>query len=538
MKYRFFIILGLFLGGFSANSQEIKVETDTKTIKIGEQIKYKISVETTADDAVFFPDGQTFMPLEMVRSSAVDTMRKQEKYRFVKEYFLTQFDSGSYTIPRQKIVVNAKDFYTDSLLVQVHSVAVDTLKQPLFDIKPIMEVNPTSKSTYMWWIFGIIAFLVIGFLVYYFIFRKKKLSEEELRRKLPPFERAIQDLKNLQNSKYLIESKHKAYYSKLTDIVREYLEDEVHILAKESTTDELVSKIKMLQESGSLNLSEETIKNLKNVLQTADLVKFAKNTPTDSTAEYDRATIEDVVVKTKNAIPEATDQSLISLKEAIQKSKQRTRKKALITTLSVVGIFALLIIFTGGYVMSYSLSHLYGNESIKELSNSKWVTSDYGYPITQLSTPKVLKRKQIVNIKGFENIIDKEYVFDYGNINSPLYIMTSVITFKKSDDNQPLSLDPAQVNEIVLAQLDATGAQNVTTLDEEYTAPNGAEGMKVSGKMVLTDASTQKTFNASYELYSFTQNGALQQLLITHIDALLAEEMAQKIVNSINFKMD
>lgn len=537
---RFFIFCGLFLSIFSANSQEIKVETNTQTIKIGEQIKYKISVETPAEESVFFPDGQTFMPLEMVRSSAVDTMRKQEKYRLEKEYFLTQFDSGSYTIPRQKIVINSKVFYTDSLFVEVRSVPVDTLSKPLFDIKPIMDVNPPQKSAFPLWILfvGGIALLAIGLLIYYFFFHKKKLSEEELRRKLPPFERAIQDLKKLQNSKYLIESKHKTYYSKLTDIIREYFEDEVHILAKESTTDELLTKIKLMQESGNLNLSEDTITNLKKVLQTADLVKFAKNKPTDSSAEYDRAAIEDIVVKTKNAIPESADQGLISLKEAIRKSKQRTRKKALIATFSVLAIFTSLIIFAGGYIMSNVLGNWYGNDSIKELSNTKWVTSDYGFPITKLSTPKVLKRKQITNTKGFENIIDKEYVFDYGSINSSLYVMTSVITFKKSNDNLQLTLDPRQVNEIVLAQLDAAGAQNVTTLDEEYTAPNGAEGMKVFGKMTLTDANTQKSFNASYELYSFTENGALQQLLITYADSFAAEQIAQKIVNSILFKVD
>ncbi len=287
---------------FSLNAQEIRSEADRKEIKIGEQIQYKISVETSAEENVVFPDGQTFMPLEMVRSTDTDTLRENGKFRLEKEYFLTQFDSGSYTIPRQRIIVNSKDFFTEPIDVEVRTLAVDTLTRPLFDIKPIVEVDAPKNANLWLWVGVILAVIaLIALLLYFFIFRNKKLTPEEIRKKLPPFERAIEDLKKLQNSKYLIESKHKEYYSELTDIIGEYLEDEVHILAKESTTDELLTKIHLLQESGKLNLSLETIQNLKRVLQTADLVKFAKNKPADNTAEYDRETIRDVVVKTKRA---------------------------------------------------------------------------------------------------------------------------------------------------------------------------------------------------------------------------------------------
>ena len=273
-------------------AQEVKVETNTKNIKIGEQIQYKVSVETPANTPVSFPEGQTFAPLEMVKTRAADTLRDGGKYRLVKEYYLTQFDEGKYTIPSQKIRINNKDYFTDSLLVEVHTVAIDTLKQPLYDIKPIQEVKKPFTS--YGWILTIIAavllLLIVAF-VYFVFIRKKKFPFLQTQKKLPPFDRAIQDLKELQNSKYLIQSQHKEYYTRLTDIVKAYLEEEVHILAKESTTDELLTKINLLQEKGKLNLNQETITNLKRVLQTADLVKFAKNKPSDDNAEYDRETI-------------------------------------------------------------------------------------------------------------------------------------------------------------------------------------------------------------------------------------------------------
>ena len=540
----YFILLFVFP---PLHAQEVKVEANTKNIKIGEQIEYKISVQAPADAVVIFPEGQTFGALEMVKTSSTDTLKETGKFRLEKAYYLTQFDEGKYTIPQQKINISNKDFYTDSLLIEVHTIAVDTLKQPLYDIKPIAEVaSPSSFRLWLWIVLGLVVLLFSATPLYFFIFRKKKLSAEEERKKLPPFERAIQDLKDLQNSKYLIESQHKAYYTRLTDIVKEYLEDEVHILAKESTTDELLAKVTTLQQTGKLHLSEETINNLKRVLQNADLVKFAKSKPSDNNAEYDRETIERVVIKTKEAIPivvadgetPAQDAFVMSVLKIRERKKKRNRI-ALIASLCFILSTPVLLI---GYNL---LKNKYFN-TYANINHSEWVTSDYGFPITELTTPEVLIRKQIVDITEYKSIIDKQYTFYYGSINSPLYIMTNIITFKKDTQNATpqqegqdnnLTLDPRKVNEIVLSQLDKAKAKNISTLAEEYTSPSGAKGMKVFGKMSIPDEKGNY-FNALYELYSFTENGALQQVLITHIDEPNAEEIAQKVINSIAFKTE
>ena len=486
-------------------AQEVKVETNTKNIKIGEQIEYKISVEAPADAAVVFPEGQSFSPLEMVKADPTDTLKEGGKFRLEKAYYLTQFDEGKYTIPRQRIHISNKDYYTDSLLVEVHTVAVDTLKQPLYDIKPITEVaSPMASRMWLWIILGIIGLLLVASGLYFFVFRKKKLSAEEERKKLPPFERAIQDLKDLQNSKYLIESQHKAYYTRLTDIVKEYLEDEVHILAKESTTDELLAKINVLQEAGKLHLSEETISNLKRVLQNADLVKFAKSKPSDNNAEYDRETIENVVIKTKEAIPVVVAEGEVPTQDAfamsvlkIRERRKRRNRVALIVALCFVVLAPVLL-------MGYSILYNKYFNTYASINRSEWVTS------------------------------------------SSLYIMTNIITFKKDAQNTVpqqeeqgggLTLDPQKVNEIVLSQLDKAKAKNITTLQEEYTSPSGAKGIKVFGKMSIPNEKG-KYFSASYELYSFTENNALQQVLITHIDEPNADKIAQRVINSIVFKTE
>ncbi|WP_238596030.1 BatD family protein [Capnocytophaga canimorsus] len=533
-----FLLLWIQLG-YTQNPQ-IKVEVNPTEIKIGEQIEFKISVEANQTEGnVVFPQGQTFIPLEMVRASAVDTLLQQEKIRLMKTYYLTQFDSGSYTIPRQKIEVNSKSYYTDSLWVQVRNIPVDTLKQPLYDIKPIMGVEKSSSFPYqfLFFVFGWLAVLLISILLV--LLRKKKRGFWFKKTPLPPFEKAILGLKNLQNSKYLIESKHKEYYSELTDIVREYLEDEVRILAKESTTDELLGKIELLQESGKLSLSSETITNLRSVLQTADLVKFAKNKPDDNTAENHRVVIEDVVKKTKAAIPEPTLEEKLQNQEFLKEMELQKRQRQKRMLRWAIGLFSLLVL--GGiatYLGYNSFKDTLLSDQTTQLLKGRWVTSAYGYPQTQITTPEVLKRQKMYQISGFEQMISQQHVFDFWAINSNLYIMTSVIVFRSDEQGEQTTLNPEKVNNIVLSQLEKAGGQNITTLSEEYTTTQGVKGLKLFGKMTIKDR-RGNPFTASYELYSFTENGALQQLLITYKESdKSAREIAQKVVYSIDFKRD
>ncbi|HCO83902.1 MAG TPA: hypothetical protein DIT95_10255, partial [Arenibacter sp.] len=208
--------------GFSQNTPTIVSGVDTTYIKIGEQINFKVTVETDSTAQVIFPEGQTFSPLETVEALKTDTVKKLDRMTLQKIYALTQFDSGSYTLPRQQIMVNGKPFFTDSIKIDVATVAVDTLAQKMYDIKPIINVEKSNGALWriLLWVLGIL--ILVWAILYWFVFRKKPLSEEEKVALLPPFDRAILGLKQLEKSKYLIQDDYKSYYSELTDIVRSY----------------------------------------------------------------------------------------------------------------------------------------------------------------------------------------------------------------------------------------------------------------------------------------------------------------------------
>ena len=104
--------LSLFFIGYMTNAQVIS-SIDTAQIRVGEEIIYSIQVETDSTDLVLFPEGQSFNPMEVIESYEPDTTRYQDKIRLIKKYGLTQFDSGNYTLPSQRIVINNEPFNTE-----------------------------------------------------------------------------------------------------------------------------------------------------------------------------------------------------------------------------------------------------------------------------------------------------------------------------------------------------------------------------------------------------------------------------------------
>lgn len=270
-----FLVYILFLVGWVGFSQEnpVSMKVDTTNIRIGEQIEYKISVASTGD--ILFPKLKldSLGKVEVVEMLPVDTL----KNKFEKRYLLTSFDSGQYVIPQQSVLVNNKPFLIDSLLINVVTVKIDTTKQKMFPIKSIQR-EPKTFDDYkylFWWLIPI--FIIIAIILFFIL--RKKVKKEKPVVYVEPIKEALQRLKELDEKELLKQNKVKIYYSELTDIVRTYIEKDIKIPALESTTDELIDTIIDFNESSELGISKETIKELKEVLQSADLVKFAKSKP-------------------------------------------------------------------------------------------------------------------------------------------------------------------------------------------------------------------------------------------------------------------
>ena len=446
--------LALIISGFCANAQ-IKTSVDSTSIKIGEELIISFKVELDGIKKVVFPDTKSFGALEVIENYKTDTLIEKSNIALIKQYGLTKFDSGTYTIPQQKILFGNKTLLSDSIEINVLSIKVDTTKQKLYDIKPILQVKkPSLKKTILNWLLILIAITAIISIVFYY-WRKRELKTKNNSLSLPPYELAKLALSKLNEEKAFENDEVKEFYSDLTLILRKYLNDKVYNHSLESTTDELLLKLNDLNKSNQISLDEESIKNIEATLKRADLVKFAKSKPSIEMVRMDKKAILNEIESVRSGLPEPTKEEIentIEYKLALQKKRKQKRLKQV-----------LFGIISSALIILVSSIFFYGFNNVKDtvlrnpsmlLLKKDWVSSEYGAPGIIIETPVPLSRKNFDSISNNSNDL-KSKIFYYNGGDVPLKIMVKSSKTKSSGASEGKQSGSIDLIEIAEKELNA-----------------------------------------------------------------------------------
>ncbi|MDX9789346.1 MAG: hypothetical protein RBT61_00805 [Candidatus Kapabacteria bacterium] len=526
-------LLLLFLS-FGVFAQEKKVITDIDSTKVTFGSQMTLTLKTTVDtlSKVTFPEGNFFGSLEVLESYPTDTLKENLKYHLIKKYGLTQWDSGSYLIPRLEVVINDKPYFSDSIRVEIAPVVVDTLKQQLYDIKEIME----AKNPFNYWI---IALIILGLAIFATIvyFATKKRKEKEPKKKeivISPIEKANTNLKNLEQKNLIEKGEVKTYYSELTDIARTYIEESIEVPAMESTTSELMTALRLAMIKRKLTLSEETLENLEKVLRQADLVKFAKSKPVTSEIVTDRERIEKTIFRIEESIPEEIPEEFDSeeIRQALLLKRKKKRQITLAVMLGSLVLFGGLVFLLATKGLDYIKDNFIGYQS-KELYEGEWIVSDYGDPSVRVETPKVLVRSADNDHEKSDIISTQKFI--YGSYIDKFSVVVS--TSKFTSDQRPENL-LERISEAVPAKFEADfSARNITYKTLSFNTKDGGEGMKTFGSMTIGEYNTRMDLN--YDVISVVlQEGIIQITIIYDRSDEYGEKISERIQNSIELIKD
>ena len=531
LLFFFFPIFALM----AQNAGEVNVAVDTTRVMIGAQLNFTLQVKADSTAQIVFPEQPLFAPFEILEESAIDTIRAQTHYLFTKRYALIQFDSGSYSLPQQQIFINGFSKITDSIGIEVLNVEVDTLKQNLFDIKPLklVDKNYDALITKIVWSLLVLFVLIAIIYTYFFQKRRKELREMEL----APFDRAIGELKALETEKPSVQEEFKDYYSRLTDVVRRYLEDEAKISALESTSDELLLKLEALKDTGKLELELGTLKSLKTVLKTADLVKFAKELPQYGIANNDRKAVEAVVIETKEALPEPTEEEL--REQAAYKvllAKKRRQERLLWGSAGLV-ILALVTLVTSMAIYGYyPVRDTLLRYPTKTLYSGQWVDSQYGTPPIKIATPDVLER--------ISETEENEVHFIYGDLEQAFYVdvhfaMQPVKGGTTSDpqkaDKETEANKGQEIINGIIANFESKGAVNILIKDDQITLPSGIEVLKIYGTLDYPKKGESERVRSNYTTLLFAfKEGTISVTMMYAKDDRYGSQIEERIINSLD----
>ena len=309
MKRIVFLVLSvLLIVPLSLRGQEVSVTAafDTARIFIGDQTGFSVAIDQPADIKLSIPLFKDTLTknIEILNGPAVDTLKTGDnKIRITEKYLVTSFDSGFYYIDPVYAEITGsnglKRFYSDYSILEVVRVRLtppDTASK-IFDIASPYRAPLTLGEILPWILVLILAAAVIWSLIR--IVRKLKKARKEVLIPAiiePAHIIAFRDLEKLKNEKLWQSGETKKYYTRLTEIIRQYLENRFMVYSMEMTTSET---LEALVRTGFKK--DESYTKLRSVLTGADLVKFARYKPDPVENESAFSGSWDFVLATKAA---------------------------------------------------------------------------------------------------------------------------------------------------------------------------------------------------------------------------------------------
>ncbi|MFO8000214.1 MAG: hypothetical protein R6U46_03150 [Marinilabilia sp.] len=289
-----YIIIGLSFGFFGINgghntmAQDFSVSAapDSTLMVIGGQMDLTLKVNQSPDLEVIFPVFTDTITenIEIVDSSGPDTSKiSDDRISVTQTYRITSFDSGLHHIPPMEFEIAREEMQAKK---QTRSFGMRV-------VNPFEEVDPEKGITdikapintpfrfselyrFLPWILGGLGLaLLIAAGIYFYITRRNPLKAlTKDKPKEPAHVIALRKLDHIKKEKLWQKGQVKAFYSELSDILRHYIEDRYDIPAPEQITPEIMESLR------HIDLPDDNVgKKVKQVLELADLVKFAKFEP-------------------------------------------------------------------------------------------------------------------------------------------------------------------------------------------------------------------------------------------------------------------
>ena len=282
LSFVFIIFILPVVTALHVNAQAVATaKVDSNKIFVGQPVHLELELKqnrTLNIPWVQLPD--SIGKLEIIGRSKIDTLQNPDATVLDRKQTITvsAYDSGYFVIPPIAFFNNGdttqKVSETNPLLISVFTVPVDTTK-PIRDIRGVVEVELTWKD-YLPWILGFLGGLLLALIGYYFYRKHKNRPIKILEKKIPvrpAHEIALEELQKLDAEKLWQQGNLKSYHTRLTDIIRTFIEHRWSANAMELTTDEI------LQHSFAFQLSNSSREQLTTMLRLADMAKFAKAQP-------------------------------------------------------------------------------------------------------------------------------------------------------------------------------------------------------------------------------------------------------------------
>lgn len=270
----------------TAPAVEVKAEVDKATATTGDLIRYTLSAISDPSVRVELPEmGSQIAGLRILDMGQKGPEEKEGRVHSEKWYQLQADLIGSYIIPAAVFTsYNDKgektEHKTAQIFIEVKSVIQDkAAATDIKEIKPLATIKRDYTAIALYSLGGVVLLGLILGGIFWYRFKYKKAAAAPPR---PAHELAFEELEGLRNEGLIAKGIYQEHYFKFSEIFRRYLERRFHFPAVEQTTEEILPALSRLT-----GFEERVRSRARSLLLQADLVKFARHTPTNEQVEQE-----------------------------------------------------------------------------------------------------------------------------------------------------------------------------------------------------------------------------------------------------------
>ncbi len=255
---------------------QLDSRVDPAQVTVGDLIRLTLTVTADPGVEVDLPEpGPDMGEFEVLGHEVAGPVEDDGHRIWTVVYTLALYKTGSFEIPPVAVSYRGEGVQAGSVRTQEHSVRVESTlsddSKDILDIKGPLEIPRSLWSLWPWFA----AALGLAALIFLYLRRKGGEAPSAVSRKprLSPYDEAYRALRRLRDSGLLEEGQLKPYFTRLSEIIRRYLERRYLIQAMESTTTQLLDQLR------KMSLALDELKLFRDFFPCCDLVKFAKYAP-------------------------------------------------------------------------------------------------------------------------------------------------------------------------------------------------------------------------------------------------------------------
>lgn len=245
--------------------------------------------------------------------------------------------------PGITVKVDGKSYKSNPVALKVITCDVDTLNMDKFFPPKSVQDNPFLWSEWtplIWMTLIVLLLIALGSWVIVRLKQNKPIvARIRIVKKVPPHKKALDEMNRLKGESHTADYDQKAYYTQLTDTLRQYIRERFGFNAMEMTSSEILEN---LRSAGD----ERMLAELSELFMTADLVKFAKYSALLNEKDMNLLNAINFIDQTKREDAPTEER----IEPTLSEEEVRTRKTRVALN-TLLGAIAVAVVALAGYVV-------------------------------------------------------------------------------------------------------------------------------------------------------------------------------------------